>query len=189
MNDIVILLAQIKQSMQAHMPFLLSIVGIVAAINLLNWLSGSLLNYLGIFPRHLFGLIGIITAPILHANFNHLFFNAIPWLVLAQLILMLRTVHDFLYINIIIIVVSGFLTWLLARKAIHIGASALIMGYLSFLLGSTYLQPSMLGLVIGFVCLYYFGGLLFDLLPSAVTVSWEGHIFGFIGGLVALFIT
>ena len=63
---------------KSELPFMGYILLVMWAVNIFNWVLGSPLNILGIYPRSLFGLIGIIFAPILHGNFNHLFFNSIP---------------------------------------------------------------------------------------------------------------
>lgn len=169
---------------KTNLPTALTIVMIFVAAQILNMLTGYRLNILGIYPRHIFGLVGIIFSPFLHANFNHLFFNLIPLFVLLNFVLM-AGFTKFIAISFIIILLSGTATWLFGRRALHIGASGLVMGYWGFLLINAYRHPSVITLILAVICIYYFGGLVFSLFPSQEKVSWEGHVFGFLAGLVA----
>src|SRR5690606_2972312 len=91
------------------------------------------LNIFGIYPRKIPGIIGIVFSPFLHGSAQHLFFNSIPLVVLAALILVKGHLY-FYEVTIWIAVFSGVLTWLFGRSAFHIGASSVIMGYWGFLL-------------------------------------------------------
>jgi membrane associated rhomboid family serine protease len=157
-------------------------------IHLVNYSLSYRLNRLGLVPRKINGIPGIIFSPFLHGSFSHLFFNSIPFFVLQDFILMDRGIHSSLLIAIIIILISGTLLWLFGRRGVHVGASGVIMGYLAYLLVNTYQHPSMKTLLLGVVCLYYFGGLLIGLFPQKKYVSWEGHVFGFLGGMAAVFL-
>lgn len=179
-------LQSIPALVQTNLPISLSIIAGLWLIYFINLLLGGRLNILGIYSRHPLGLIGIFFSPFLHSNFNHLFFNSIPLFVLINFML-LDGLQTFIRVSIIIILLSGLGTWLFGRKAIHIGASSVIMGYWSYLLLSAYKNPTVLSLVLALVCLYYFGGLLFSLFPSEEKVSWEGHVFGFLAGIAAFY--
>lgn len=181
-NDVVNIVAAVK----VNLPFVLSILGLLWLVQCVNALLGYRLNYLGIYPRSFFGLVGIVCSPFLHGNFNHLFFNSIPLFVLMSLVLVYGTTA-FLHITGTIIVFSGAATWLLGRRAIHIGASNLIMGYWSFLLTLAISQHSTMTLILGAVCVYYLGGLVTGLVPTDKSVSWEGHVFGFIAGILVAY--
>ncbi len=170
-----------------NMPFVLALIAGLYLIHFINFLLGYRLNILGIFPRHLFGLLGIFFSPFLHGDFNHLFFNSLPLFILLSFVL-LYGLPTFLSVTLTIMVIGGLGTWLFGRKALHVGASGLIMGYWSFLLLNAYQQPTVLSLALGLVCVYYFGSLLFNLFPLKARSSFEAHIFGFIGGLSAYFI-
>jgi len=154
------------------------------SLQILNYMLGYRLNYLGIVPRTGHGLIGIFVSPFLHGNFTHLFFNTIPLLVLACFILV-GGQELFFYISAIIILLSGTLVWLFGRHAIHIGASSLITGYWGYLLVNAYHNPSLMTIVLAAVTLYYFGAMFFGLFPSEKGVSWEGHLFGCLSGIAA----
>lgn len=163
---------------------MLQLLLILWSINLVNWLIlRSRLCVLGIIPRCLPGLVGIIFSPLLHADFNHLFFNSIPLFVLGLFILALGSKLA-ITLTIYLAVTEGLLVWLFARDAIHIGASGVISGYFGFILALAYSNPTVITIVLGFVALYYFGSIIIGLFPSSKKVSWEAHVFGFVPGLI-----
>lgn len=173
----------------ANIPFLLSFLGLLWGITFVNKLLGYRLNIFGIYPRSIFGLIGIVCAPFLHGNFNHLFLNSIPLFVLGGLVLISGRA-EFYSVTVIIVVLSGLALWLFGRRAIHVGASALIMGYLGFLLIQAFTEITIITFVIGFISIYYFGLLLLGIFPSTEKgISWEGHLFGLLAGLAALYLS
>jgi membrane associated rhomboid family serine protease len=142
------------------------------------------LDSLGILPRNMIGLRGILFAPFLHGGFDHLAANTIPLIVLGWLI-MARSISDFFVVSIICMVVGGFGTWLFGATALHVGASGVIFGYLGFLLARYYfdrrLSSGLIALFVG--CSY--GSVLWGVLPSVPGISWEGHLFGFLSGILA----
>lgn len=172
---------------QANMPIVLSAIALLWGIHVINILLGYRLNILGILPRHPWGLIGIPCFSFLHADFNHLFFNSIPLFMLLTLTLANGVMHT-LYITLTIVGIGGLLIWLLGRKAIHIGASSLIMGYFAYLLANAYQHPTIMTFILALICVYYLGSLFLNLFPTGKNVSWESHVFGFVGGLVAAYI-
>lgn len=151
-------------------------------IYLLNSLLGKRLILLGIYPRTITGLIGIPFFSFLHGDLNHLFFNSIPLFILICFVLV-GGMQKFILITWLIILISGLGVWLFGRRAIHIGASCLVMGYWGYLLADAYQHPSVGTLFIGGLCVFYFGGLLLNLFPGEEQVSWEGHILGFLAGI------
>lgn len=173
--------------LKLNLPIVLSLLGFLWGIHIINWILGYRLNILGIYPRHPLGLIGIFTSPFLHGHFNHIFFNSIPFVILASFVL-LEGLQPFLIISAIIILLSGLGIWLFGRKSIHIGTSSLIMGYLGYCLVNAYYNVSVVSVGVALVCLYYFASLLFSIFPSDVKVSWEGHLFGLMAGVASIFI-
>ncbi len=180
-------ISQLITQLRVNTPLLLEIIGVMYLIQFANWIIGYRLNYLGIYPRSWHGLIGIPFSPFLHGSFNHIFFNSIPLFVLASFVL-LSGWTIFIEVSVIIIVLGGLATWCMGRKGLHVGASGVIMGYWSYLLMNAYHQGTWLSIVLGVVCIYYFGGLLFHLFPKAEKSSWEGHVFGFLAGLAAAYL-
>jgi membrane associated rhomboid family serine protease len=137
---------------------------------------------LGIWPRRLYGIPGIAFAPFLHANFNHLFFNTIPLVILSNFLLM-NGLPFFLTVTVWITLISGFCIWCFAKPGIHIGASAVITGYWGLLVSDIYQQGTLMSILLGVVCVYYFAGIFFGIFPSEKGVSWEGHLFGLLAGV------
>lgn len=187
MNNLIDQLQVFLLQMQANVPLALAIVGGIWVVYFFNLAVGHRLDILGIYPRHIRGLPGILFYSFLHADFNHLFFNSIPLFVLTCFMLV-GGVTKFFIASVIIILLSGMAIWLFGRRAIHLGASSLTMGYWSYLLADAYRHPSVSAIILAVVCVYYFGGFLFDLFPREEKVSWEGHVFGFLAGLVAMYI-
>lgn len=171
---------------KANMTFVLAIIGLLYGIHLINFILGYRLNILGIYPRHPFGLFGVAFSPFLHGHFNHLFFNSIPLVILMSFVL-LKGFDTFYCVSGIIILLGGLATWLFGRRGLHVGASGLIMGYWSYLLFNAYQEETVLSIGLGIVCIYYFGGLIFNLFPLEVKSSWEAHVFGFLAGLAAAY--
>lgn len=165
---------------------LVIILAVLWGVQIINLLLGYRLNTLGILPREVPGLIGIIFAPVLHGGFTHLLFNSIPLFLLANFILLDGTTN-FIAITLIITLLGGAGVWLVGRKALHVGASGLIMGYWGFLLLGAIMAPSILTIFLIVICLYYFGGFISSLLPEEGS-SWESHIFGFLAGLLTNFL-
>lgn len=144
------------------------------------------LERLGLIPRDMGGLIGIVTMPFLHANFTHLLNNTVPLAILLTLLAGSRT--DSRAAVVLVAVVGGLLLWLFGRgDSLHIGASGLVFGLAVFLIVSGILEKRALPLLVSlFVAFTYGTTLLAGLLPWQQGVSWDGHLFGGIaGGLVA----
>lgn len=145
------------------------------------------LNRYGIAPRNLIGLRGILFAPFLHGNFPHLIANTIPFLSLGWLVMLQRT-SDFWRVTAMTMLVGGLGIWLIGQpNSIHIGASILIFGYLGFLLFRGYFQRNAPSIALSLIVAVFYGSLIFGVLPSRAGVSWEGHLFGFIGGVIAAY--
>ncbi|PJD94996.1 MAG: rhomboid family intramembrane serine protease [Legionella sp.] len=142
---------------------------------------------LGIIPRRLRGLPGIIFAPLLHANFNHLFFNSIPLLVLSAFIL-INGLYYYGLVTLYITLLSGSAIWLFAKNGLYIGASALITGYWGFLITNLYQDINPISIILGILSLYYFGGIFLGLFPQQKGISWQGHLLGLFAGILTSFI-
>jgi membrane associated rhomboid family serine protease len=142
------------------------------------------LDSFGILPRNPIGLRGILFAPFLHGGFAHLQANTIPFVILGWLILSEGIAH-FAIVSIICMVVGGLGTWIFGAPAFHIGASGVIFGYLGFLLARWYFDRSIRSAIIALVVGSTYGTVLWGVLPSMPGVSWEGHLFGFLGGIIA----
>lgn len=167
---------------------LLLFVGILWLIELLDWLffQGAL-DGLGVVPRQLNGLRGVLFAPLLHGGWGHLLANTLPLLLFGFLV-MLRYRPQFLFISILIALVSGLGTWLIApANTIHIGASGLIFGYFAFLVVNAWYERSLASVVLAILVFFLYGSMLWGVLPSGNSISWQGHFFGLVGGGLAAY--
>ena len=143
------------------------------------------LDLLGIKPHRLSGLSGIFLAPFLHGGFPHLIANTIPFITLGWFV-MLQETSDFLIVTLITAIVGGLGTWLFGSPgSVHIGASSLIFGYLGFLLLRGYFQRNFASIFLSVVIAFFYGGMIWGVLPSNPYISWQGHLFGFLGGVLA----
>lgn len=138
----------------------------------------------GIEPRQIDGLEGVVFAPVLHGGWTHLISNSVPFLVLGALV-MSYGLPRWIKATGFITIVAGLATWLLARSGNHIGASILVFGYFGFLLGMAWFERSVKSIAIAVLVAVVYGGLIWGVLPTDSGVSWEGHLFGVIAGVVA----
>ncbi len=174
------------QALKTQVQILGSMVALMWASTLLNLflLRGSLLEF-GIIPRTIIGLRGILFAPFLHAGLGHLMANTLPFVILGWLVLV-RATEDFFMVTAIAMGVGGLGTWLLAGpRTVHVGASGLVFGYLGYLLLRGYFERSFAASFISIVVAVAYGSLILGVLPTVPGVSWQGHLFGFLGGGLA----
>jgi len=149
---------------------------------------GALDNF-GVRPRTITGLWGILWAPFLHGGFQHLIANTGPLLILGTIVMLTRPLKDFFKISFIVIIIGGLGTWLIAPTGqVHLGASGLIFGYFGFLLLSAYFERSCRAAVIALVVLLLYSGIIWGALPQGNGISWQTHLFGFIGGGASAYI-
>lgn len=176
----------LAKEVRQHLRILGGFVALLWAIELLDlYLFNGWLDQFGIRPRHLIGLRGIVFAPLLHHGMGHLLANTVPLFTLGWLI-MLRETSDFFVVSAITLVVSGIGTWIFGSpNSIHVGASGLIFGYFGFLLSRGYFERSMSSIALSVVAIVFYGSLIWGVLPTDDTVSWQGHLFGFIGGVIS----
>lgn len=142
---------------------------------------------LGILPRHISGLIGIITYLLIHENFNHLISNSIPILFLGSGILYFYPAASFKIISVIYFL-PGILVWLFARTAYHIGASGLIYGFVTFLFFSGLTRRDNRSISLALIVTFLYGSLVWGVLPIDGKISWEAHLFGAFSGILCAFI-
>lgn len=146
--------------------------------------SGSLDRY-GIRAHDVNDLPHIFTAPFLHAGFAHIMANSVPFLVLGFLAA-LRGIGKFLIMNLIVIVTAGLGVWFTGpTNGVTLGASMLIFGYFGYLLGRGVFERHLADAAIAMVVAVAYGTMIMGILPSNPNISWQGHLFGLLGGLIA----
>ncbi len=144
------------------------------------------LNHLGVYPRTLKGLRGIVFSPFIHDSLEHLYNNTIPIaILLSALYYFYRSVS--MKIMLIGLLLTGLITWIIGRPSYHIGASGIIYLLASFIFfkGIFTKHYRLVALSLGVVFIY--GSLLWYIFPVADGISWEGHLGGFISGLILAF--
>ena len=137
----------------------------------------------GVFPREVFGLVGIVTAPLIHSNFEHLFTNTFPLLVLGTSIIYFYPESSKKTLPIIYFVPSMFV-WAFARESYHIGASGIVYGLAAFVFFSGVIRKDRRAITLTLLTIFLYSGIIVGLFPTKVGVSWESHLFGFLTGLV-----
>ena len=154
-------------------------------LEVLDTVSGHALDAYGVEPRTEEGLVGIALAPLLHFGFDHLVSNTVPVLVLGFLTLATGIARG-LAATAIIWVVGGLGVWLFAQPgSTHAGASVLIFGWIVFLVVRGFLNRRPTEILIGVAVFLLYSGALLGVLPGQPGVSWQGHLFGAIGGFLA----
>ena len=168
-------------------------IGYVVAIWVVFFISagtGGALNRLGIQPLDISSLWHIVTAPLLHLNMEHLLSNTVPGAIFVFLI-GLSGKRVFWEVTAIAAIIGGLGTWVFGGVGTnHIGASGLIYGWLGYLIIRGFANRSAGQILLGMILAFSYSGLIWGVLPTQVGVSWQGHLFGGIGGIIAgLFIT
>ena len=146
---------------------------------------GNRLDAEGIRPGSTDGLSGILVAPLLHGGFGHLVANTLPLLVLGFLVL-LAGLRQWLAVTVIVWTVGGVGTWLTGGEGtVHLGASGLIFGWLTYLVLRGLFTRNAMEILVGVFVFLVYGGTLLGVLPGQPGISWQGHLFGAVGGALA----
>jgi membrane associated rhomboid family serine protease len=171
--------------------YILPIICILAGlwiIHAFNFITKFKLNQYGIVARDKRGVLGIMLCPFLHSDIDHLLSNSLYFIVLSLLICS-YSFYVYMVSSIYIILLSGIFIWLMGRRNIvHIGASGLIMGYWGFLLSLAYIRPTDLSFILVIVAVIQCSQLIYSLFPGGKNISWSGHFFGFIAGILTCYI-
>jgi len=159
--------------------FLLIIVGVF-------WVESRFninFNYLGIYPREINGLKGILFGPFIHGDLKHLFSNSTPLFVLTMaLFYFYRRIRW--KVMLFGLLLTGLLTWLIGRPSLHIGASGIVYMLTSFLLFKGIFSKQYQLTALSFAVIFLYGGFIWYVFPTDPKISWEGHLSGFLVGLL-----
>lgn len=157
--------------------FILWIIAISEAI------LGISLHKLGVYPRTVEGISGILFMPLIHADFKHLISNSVPLLVMGTgIIYFYRSLSYRVFI--IIWIITGISLWIGGRPSYHIGASGVVYGLAAFLFFSGIFRRDTRLAAISLVIVFLYGSMIWGVFPIWPNISWEGHLFGAISGLV-----
>jgi membrane associated rhomboid family serine protease len=162
-----------------------ALVATMWAVELVNALDSYRLDHDGIVPRNLSHLDGVVFAPFLHASFSHLLGNTVPFAILG-LAIALAGAGRLLRVSLIVALVSGLGVWLTAPSGtVTVGASGVVFGYATYLISRGLFDRRIGEVLLGIIVVLLFGGgLISDLIPHS-GISWQAHLFGGIGGVLA----
>ena len=155
-------------------------------VEIAKHILGISLVRFGVYPLHVKGLPGILFSPFIHSGFNHLISNSIPFFILmAALIYFYRRISYRIFIQLYLL--AGICLWIFGREAWHIGASGVVYAMAAFHFVSGIIRSDVRLLTLSVVVVFLYGGLIWGLFPIDPTVSWEGHLWGAISGVVLAF--
>jgi len=140
----------------------------------------------GIYPRTLTGLKGVLFSPFIHSSLKHLFNNSIPFFVLLTSLFYFYRKIAF-KVLLYGVLLSGLLTWLIAREAYHIGASGIVYLLFSFILFSGLIRKYYRLIAVSLIVIFLYGSMIWYILPIKEGISWEGHLSGFLIGIFFAF--
>jgi len=180
--------SRVTSSPKAQRNFLLAlkialwVVGVLWMIQIVDATLGLGLSRFGLRPRHVEGLVGIFTVPLLHGGVKHLFSNTLPLLISLTMILYLYPrssvrVIPFIWIG------SGILAWFIGRSSVHIGASGFVYGLLAYIFISGLLRMDMRSVGVSIMVWFLYGSMIWGVLPIRPNMSWELHLSGAILGV------
>ncbi len=161
----------------------------VLSLWIIFWIEvkyGYNFNKYGIYPRSLKGLRGVFFSPFIHGDIKHLYHNSIPLFVLLfSLFYFYRKIafRVFVYGTLL----TGILTWIIARSSFHIGASGIIYMLFSFIFFSGIIRKNYRLIAVSLMVIFLYGSMVWYLLPLEEKISWEGHLSGFIVGIIFAF--
>lgn len=141
----------------------------------------------GIYPRETFGLPGIITAPLIHADFPHLLSNTPPLFVLSAMVLFFYRSVAISSISLIYLL-TGAAVWVFGRPVFHIGASGVIYGLAAFVVFNGIFRRNLKSIALALIVGFYYGSMIYGVFPGQEGVSWESHLLGAVVGVFASFV-
>jgi membrane associated rhomboid family serine protease len=162
-------------------------IGLLWAIHFSQTVFNLPFTHYGILPRKISGLVGILSAPLVHANYPHLISNTPTLLILSVAIIYFYPTLSLKGLASIYIL-TGVLVWLFARQVYHIGASGVIYGQLGFLFFSGIFRKDNRSIALSLLVTFVYGGFVWGILPGVKGISWESHLFGGISGIIVSFI-
>ncbi|MCB5907853.1 rhomboid family intramembrane serine protease [Streptomyces pinistramenti] len=163
-------------------------IGLLWLLEGVDTVSGHALDTFGIQPRDLGELADVIPAAFLHFGFGHLAANTLPLLLLGFIAALRSGVRRFLGVVLLIILTSGLGVWLTAAPHSNTaGASGVVFGLFGYLLVRGFIDRKILDIGIGAAVAVLYGSIVWGALPTDSGISWQGHLFGLLGGVLAAF--
>lgn len=175
-----------KEKIKSSLFYSFFFVMLLWIIQFIQWSSGIELASFGVLPRKLAGLKGILTAPLIHADFPHLLSNSVTLFILLFGVLYFYR-GSALKVFFIVYLLDGILVWIFARQSFHIGASGLVYGFASFLFFSGVFRKDKRSAALSLLVVFLYGGMVWGVLPVKPEISFESHLFGAVVGLFCAF--
>jgi membrane associated rhomboid family serine protease len=142
----------------------------------------------GVHPRSTEGLLGILFSPFLHSGLLHIVGNTIGIIMLGSLVLM-HDISKFFLVSGFSVIIGGLGVWLVGgTQTNHIGFSGVIFGYFGYLVSVGIFEKKLGTVLLSLLTVLLYGGMIWGILPVQIGVSWEGHLFGFLGGILSAFV-
>ena len=164
----------------------LIMIALMWLLQLIRYLGHVELTFLGLYPRTLSGLQGILFAPFIHAGWFHLINNTLPFLITAFAI---KSAYPTIArrVFVLIYLLTGIWVWVAARPAYHIGASGIVYGMISFLLMMGLLRREKKSIALALMVVFLYGSFIWGLFPIDPAISWESHMLGAVAGVFAAY--
>lgn len=178
-------LARRDSALRRGFNWALIYLAVIWIVHIINFLTGGMLQAFGVHPLDPSSLFGIFTGPFLHLNFAHLISNSIPGAMFIFLIGLSgnRVVVE---VTLFTMIIGGLGTWLTGGLGTnHIGASGLVYGWLAYLIIRGMFNRHFGQVALGILLAFTYAGYIWGVFPNNPGISWQGHLFGAIGGLVA----
>ncbi len=176
------------QSWLRRLAFPISFLVLVWAIHIFQELSGVDLRQLGVYPRNIDGLPGILTSPLIHGSWGHLFYNTLSFAILGTVIFSFYpriAIRSFIWLYLL----SGLGVWIFAQPfTYHIGASGVIYGMVSLVFWSGIFRRNVKSVVLALIILVLYAGFFEGIIPGKEGISWESHLLGGIAGIGIAFL-
>lgn len=163
--------------------YALAAVGLLWLIHLIAWAGELPLSGFGVYPRTTSGLLGILTAPLVHGSWGHLASNSAPLLVLLTGILVFfrKEIFPVLWVSYL---APGIWVWVAGRSSYHIGASGVVYALAFFVFFSGVFRKDIRSIALSLIVAFLYGGMVWGVFPLQEGVSWESHLFGGIAGVI-----
>ncbi len=143
-------------------------------------------NDYSIYPRRIESLSGVLASPFLHSDVSHITNNTLSFFVLMTLVRFFYR-KNYLKIFLLAILLSGLLTWIIARPAYHLGMSGVIYVLASFIISKSFFSKQYNLIALAFVVIFIYGSMIWYVFPVDTNISWEGHLSGLISGVILSF--
>mgnify|MGYP002151923087 CR=1 FL=1 len=174
-------------SLWLRIKLIVSLILIITGVHILNVILDYQFGNYGIIPRSESHWFHIYTSPFIHGNLGHLI-NNLFGLAIFSAFCLLRSVSFYLLSSLFIITLTGVLVWMFGRNAIHIGASGWIFGLWSLSIAMAMFDRRFISIVSGVLVFFFYGGMIYGVMPNDPKISFEAHFFGALSGVVFAFL-